>query len=131
MAEKVGVRGVQGMVANLYAYNEAVQRNVRQAVQENGAEHRQRIAEEAPKDTGFMASQTRVEYSPEGLTYEVGYFAPDFTSAGFPFYPPYVVFGTSRMAANDFIFRATEPFRSVATERVADAVRAAADEVAL
>jgi hypothetical protein len=118
------------MQANLKAYDTAVQRNIREAQQQNGAEHRQRIANEAPKDTWFMANHTRVEFTPSGLGYDVGFWASDFTSAGLTFYPPFVVFGTYRQQANDFVFRATEPFRAVATERIAVAMRSAADEVA-
>ena len=67
-----------------------------------------------------MASQTRADYSPEGLTYTVGYRASDFPGT---FYPPYVILGTSRMAANDFLFNVHEMMAPQTTQAIGDALR--------
>jgi hypothetical protein len=130
MASKVTVTGLSGLAANFRAFDERCQELVLQAQQENGAEHRQRMYGEAPKDTHFMADHTEVRYSAGGYTYEVGYWEEAFTQGGLPFYPPFVAFGTSRMSANEWMFRATEPMREISRQRVGDAIKAAAAESA-
>lgn len=130
MASKVTVTGLSGLAANFRAFDERCQELVLQAQQENGAEHRQRMYDEAPKDTHFMANHTEVRFSEGGYTYEVGYWPEPFLEAGLPFYVPFVALGTSRMPANDWIFRATEPMRQIGTRRVGDAIKTAVRESA-
>lgn len=83
------VKNVGGIVANLYARDEQLQRDVRQL---NGdyAEYTRSLAEQlAPKDTGFMSRHIRKDFSPDLLRWSVGYYAEDFTSRGF--FPYYLV----------------------------------------
>jgi hypothetical protein len=130
VASKAGVRGVPAMQANFKAYERAVQTNVRAAQQENGAEHQRAVMDEAPKRTGFLAKHVQLSFSEGGLAYEVFHQDSDFLNAGFAAYYWFVIFGTSRMAGNDYMFRATERFRPIGVQRIADAMKSAADEVA-
>lgn len=130
MLGKVTVRGMSGLAANFHALDEAAMRNVLEAQAQNGAGHRQRMEDEAPKDTHFMAEHTEVRFSEGGYTYEVGYWPEPFLAAGLSFYPPFVALGTYKMQANDWIFRATEPMRDIARMRVGDAIKDAVAEVA-
>lgn len=130
MLGKVTVRGLSGLAVNFRAFDERCQTNVLAAQQENGAEHGQRLYDEAPKDTYFMAEHTEVRFSDGGYTYTAGYWPEAFLAAGLPFYPPYVALGTSRQAANDWIFRATEPMRDISRRRVGDAIKDAVSESA-
>ena len=99
----VRVNDVTGLVANLYARDERVQVDVRDAVQRFGVDVRVLARDLAPVDTGFMREQIRDEYSPEGLTVQVGYREEDFTAKGLPFYAPYQEYGTVYMAAQPHI----------------------------
>lgn len=130
MTSRVTVTGLSGLAANFRAYDQRCQELVLQAQQENGAEHRQRMHDEAPKDTRFMAEHTEVRFSENGYTYTVGYWPEPFTEAGLSFYPPFVAFGTSKMAANDWMFRATEPMREIVRQRVGEALKTATAESA-
>lgn len=127
---RVTTTGLSAMAANFHRLDEKSKEKVLQAQAENGAEHRQRMEDEAPKDTGFMAAHTEVRFSEGGYRYEVGYWAEPFTAAGLPFYVPYPLFGTSRIKPNPWMFRATEPMRDIARRRVGDALKEAVNEVA-
>lgn len=130
MRSHVTVAGLSAMAANFHKLGEAAKEKVLAAQAENAAEHRQRMYDEAPKDTGFMADHTEVRFSDGGYRYKVGYWEEAFTAAGLPFYPPYPLFGTSRITANPWMFRATEPMREIAGRRVGDAIKDALREVA-
>ena len=77
------------LVANLYARNERLQADMRDAVQRFGADWHQLAFELAPKDTQFMADHLREDYSEGGLRFTGGYHEEDFTSRGF--FPYYLV----------------------------------------
>lgn len=117
---KIEVRGLSGLAANFRAMDPAVKAEVNAAMRQRGEEQRAATAAACPKDTGFMASQTRADFSPEGLTFTVGYRAEDFPGT---FYPPFVTLGTSRMAANDFLFRVHEMMAPDTTRAIGDAMR--------
>lgn len=123
------VRGISGIVANIYAANERVQEGIRGAVKQVGEEQRAATEAEAPRDTGFLASHTRLDLSPEGLTYTVGYSEADFAAAGLPPYFYYVILGTSRMQANPYLFNVHERYRPRVTEAVGAAVRKGIESV--
>jgi hypothetical protein len=92
-------RSSEAMIANFYAADPIAQRQFRAAVVDH-AEGVVRVTKVyAAVDTGFMRDHTRYTLSPSGLISEQGWFMDDFASAGLDFYPPYVEFGTSRMAA--------------------------------
>jgi hypothetical protein len=114
------VSGNSGLIANVHRVRAVIPQEIRKAVKANGEAQRGETEAACPKDTGYMASKTRVEFSPEGLTFDVGYFEEDFPEV---FYPQLVIHGTSRMAANDFIFQVHEGRRAQNTKAVGDAVR--------
>jgi hypothetical protein len=130
MLTRVRVTGLSAMAANFHKLDEAAKNNVLAAQEENGAEHRQRMEDEAPKRIGFLANHTEVRFSEGGYRYECGYWAESFNADGEDFYAPFVALGTSKMAGNDWIFRATEPMRDIARQRVGEALKDAANEVA-
>ena len=87
MKLSASVSNRSALVANLYARNERLQTDMRDAVQRFGMDVQQLAKELAPKDTGFMASRIREDYSEGGLRVTVGYREEDFTSRGlFPYY---------------------------------------------
>lgn len=124
MSASIEVRGLSGLAANFRTMDGAAKQGIRKAMRERGeAQHAATVAE-CPKRTGFMASKTRLEFSPEGLTYDIGYHAEDFEGAGLAFYAQFVIYGTSRMAANDFLFRVHEFMRQDTTRAIGDELRA-------
>lgn len=129
MLPALKVRGVSGMVANLHAAEKQAVEAVKASVRRMGEEQRSRTEQECPKRTGFMASKTRLDFSPEGLTYNVGYEAADFEGGGMAFYPQFVIFGTRYMAPNNFIFRVQEEMAPRLTREVGQAVKDAYGEV--
>jgi len=123
MSVGLEVRGISGLVANIHALNAAVQRNVRAAMQAGGREQHANTVAAAPRKTGFMAEHTRLDYSPEGLAYSIGYVEGDFTGAGlYPYFYP-VILGSSTQSANDFLFREHEAYRPKLTRAVGEAVK--------
>lgn len=119
----IQVRGISGLIANVHAVNVVVQREVRAAMQREGREQRAATVAAAPKRTGFMAAHTRLEFSPEGLTYSVGYDEEDWSEAGmYPYFYP-VILGSSTQSANNFLFNVHESHRAMVTKAVGDAVR--------
>lgn len=123
-AVSIEVRGLSGLAANFRALDREAGRAIRRAMRERGELQHAATVAECPKRTGFMASKTRLDFSPEGLTYDIGYHAEDFKGAGLVFYPQYVIYGTSRMAANDFLFRVHEMMRQDTTRAVGNELRA-------
>lgn len=95
----VTVRGQKALIANLYAFSHRTREQFRVVTRKNGQAIRDRTAQLAAKDTGYMARNTKVKYSPDELVFEVGWWEEDFTPNDLPFYPPYVEGGTSRQPA--------------------------------
>lgn len=123
MASSIEVRGISGLVANIHAAKASVQRRVREAMREVGEGQHAATVREAPKRTGFLASKTRLDFSPEGLTYTVGYDAADFAEAGvYPYFFP-VILGSSTQSANDFLGRVHEAYAGEVTRKIGQAVR--------
>lgn len=119
----IEVRGASGIVANIHAANRRVGTNVRRRMREVGEEQLQATKDAAPKRTGFMADHTRLDFSPEGLAYTIGYQENDFSAAGLPPYYVYVILGTSRQAANPFLFNVHEQYRARLTAAIGGAVK--------
>lgn len=96
---RLETRNIQSIVANLYARNERVQREVRQLNRETVDAAASLLEQLAPRDTGFMASQAKGWLSEQTLSWSFGWDAADFAARGFAFYPVFLEFGTSRMEA--------------------------------
>lgn len=125
----IEVRGISGLIANVHAAEQAIARDIRAAMEREGKSQHADTVSEAPKRTGFLAAHTRLEFSPEGLTYSVGYEEADWTEAGmYPYFYP-VILGSSTQAANNFLFRVHEAHRAQVTRAVGDAIRRGAESV--
>lgn len=123
MSLDVEVRGISGIVANIHAADRRIGGNIRAAMRERGKAQQADTKAAAPRRTGFLAEHTRLGFSPEGLTYTVGYSEADFASAGHPPYFYYVIYGTSQMAANPYLFNVHEEHRARVTAAIGGAVR--------
>lgn len=130
MLTRVRVTGLSAMAANFHRLDAVAKEKVLEAQRVNAEEHKQRMADEAPKLTGFLSAHTELRFSEGGYLYECGYWAESFNADGEDFYAHYVALGTSKMDGNDWIFRATEPMRDIARQRVGEALKDAANEVA-
>lgn len=123
------VKGVSGLIANVHVLKENVGRNIRAAMQREGRSQHEDTVQQAPKRTGFLAAHTRLEFSPEGLTFTVGYDEADWSEAGmYPYFYP-VILGSSTQAANNFLFRVHEAHRQRVTKAVGDAIRSGVESV--
>jgi len=123
------VRGVSGLIANVHVAKGLIGSNIRAAMQREGKSQHEDTVQEAPKRTGFLAAHTRLEFSPEGLTFSVGYDEADWSEAGmYPYFWP-VIMGSSTQAANNFIFRVHEAHRERVTRAVGDAIRRGVESV--
>lgn len=63
-------------------------------------------------DEFHMLDQLRGELTNGGFGYEIGFEENDFRSAGQDFYAVYVIFGTRKQPANDFLFSPHEQERA-------------------
>lgn len=93
------VRDTRGVAANFYAADRTVQREARKLVRDKGLFTKELTQFFAPKDTWFMTNNVRLVMSADGLSFQVGWFAGDFSAAGLPFYPPFQEYGTYKMRA--------------------------------
>lgn len=104
-------RNASGIAANFYAADARAQRAVRKTVRTYGVKESERVRELCPVDTGFMRSQLRLEFSEQGLAYELGWREEDFANAGLVFYPVFQEFGTVNMPAQPSLFPARDEIR--------------------
>lgn len=123
------VRNTDGVKARLQARNIQTRLRILDAVDESASRVLHIAQDLCPRDTGFMAEKMRLEFFREGYSFAIGWHADDFlgqTRRGgqpTPFYPPYVVLGTSRMAGRDPLTPAVEEERPRAREAFAKALR--------
>lgn len=96
---KLTVRGQKALIANLKATNHESRERFRVTTRTFAQRIRDRAAQLAAKDTGYMARSTKYKLSADELTFEAGWWVEDFLPHGLPFYPPFVEFGTSQQAA--------------------------------
>ncbi len=125
----IRVQGLSGLAANFRAFDREVGRGVREVVRQNGIEQHAETEAAAPRDTGFTADHTRLEFSPGGLAYTVGYDPADYAAAGKDFYVLYLIFGTRFIAANNWPLRVHEARAPKLTRDVGDVLRGAARSV--
>jgi hypothetical protein len=96
---ELGVRNLDGLVANFRARADGVGERVRAVNEETMHDVLSLTEMLCAKRTGFMASMLKGTLTPNGYGFDAGWSADDFFAAGLDFYPPFVEFGTSRMAA--------------------------------
>lgn len=123
------VRNTDRVISALVKKQGAITDAGKRAIEDSG----QRVYLDAlsltPVDTGFMVDTLRLTYLPSMLGYEIGWYAQDYGGlrpTGFPrpFYPPFVVLGTSKMAGRDPLTPALEGDRGILTSELGEACRA-------
>lgn len=122
---ELGVRGVDGAIANLFEYDRVCQRRIRATVRKYGKKLQRRTQELVPVDTGFLRDHVLCEFTPDDLIFDVGWDATDFFAMGFDFYAFFVEYGTSRMPARPSLTQASRELLPAFSEAISDAVRTA------
>ena len=83
------IKNVDPVIRRLRAYPPAARKGIRAVIGEYAAKEYQMAYDLCPKDTFFMADHIRVEFSPGGYAYYLGWRRRDFTAAGKSFYALY------------------------------------------
>lgn len=99
MQFELSVRGIAQINDELSAKYPRFVRKLQKIVKMHGEATQQLTAFLAPVDTTYMQKHVKVWYTPEGLSFEVGWDVMDFVAIGEPFYPFFQEFGTSRHRA--------------------------------
>lgn len=120
-------KSVSATVARFYKADADCQAGMQAATKSAGEFCRELTAFYAPKRTLFMSRNVRTIYSSEGLSFETGWLAEDFSRAGLPFYPPYQEFGTQRMAANPSLYPAYKETQRYYQDEIRANIRAAVE----
>jgi HK97 gp10 family phage protein len=113
MRFELSVRNSAATVANLYAADKVLKRELKAGVRDFAEYARGLVALYTPVDTGFMQAHVRKFVSKGGLVWEVGWDASDFFGAGLAFYPFFVEFGTVHMAPR---YPMTTAYREIAPQ---------------
>lgn len=130
MNVRLEVKGIEGLVANLYASNERVGRHIR-AVNRRAARQIEQLAKDfAPVDTGRLKGSITHELSPDDLVFRVYPDPAVFAEDGEPYYAPYVEFGTAISPAQPYLHPAYEALRPHYVGDIRKAVRQAIREAA-
>jgi HK97 gp10 family phage protein len=123
----LSTRNTRGVIANMFAADRRVQAAVKRSVRDAGFSEYQIAYGLCPVDTGFMQDNLTLEFHPSELSYELGWKEEDFTAAGLGFYPIFVEFGTSKMAAQPSLFPARDAvrpeFRTKLRQNIRTAIR--------
>lgn len=101
---ELGVKGLEGLVANFYAADIDCQLALETATRRAGDEIFGLAYMFCPVDTGFMQEHLKLLLT--RFTFEIGWDATDFFDAGHPFYPEWVEFGTRFMPGQYVLTRA-------------------------
>lgn len=119
------VRNTDGVIANLRAADRRVQAAVKRVIAEDGRTLLRSAKARAPVRTGRLRRLLRLELTPAGLGYAVGWRRSEFRAERVAFYPVYVTLGTRRQRANPFLRRAFEGSRPRFRRALRDALSAA------
>jgi HK97 gp10 family phage protein len=96
---ELSVHNAQAIVTNLYGADRVLKREAKRIVNRMADDLFAEVQRTVAYDTGFMHDHLLKIVSEAGLTFEVGWDASDFIANGKAFYPFFVEYGTSRMAA--------------------------------
>jgi hypothetical protein len=121
-----------GLRAKLNARTARQRRNVVEAMDELKQEEFSVAQSEAPRRTNFMANHMIEETTYRGYGYRIGFLRKFFVGLTNPvtdkvvtrFYALDVVYGTERMAGNNFLRRSRQRMRPRVLKRVAAALNA-------
>lgn len=104
----VSVSGQAGIIANLYRFDRAAEREII-ALNKRMMQRTKQIAEViVPFDTGRMQESLTAELSAQGFTFTVKYDKAIFDRDGEPYYPYFVELGTRQHAAQPTLLPAYE-----------------------
>jgi HK97 gp10 family phage protein len=121
----IQTRNAAGIVANFVAADRTAQDAIRRAVKASGFRVQSSAKRNAPVRSGRLRRLIKLRFSEGKLSYTVGWIEEDFTREGKPFYPLYVEFGTSRMAARPTLFPASQEERPKLASELSTLLRAA------
>lgn len=97
------VSNTSGLIANLRAFDRRYQRDIRELNRDTAADALAIAKQLCPKDTTYMSTQLRVDFSDAGLRWSLGWREEDFVGQINPFdgkaiagfYPLWVELGTA------------------------------------
>lgn len=122
---QLSVRNAKAVIGNIFAADKRVQASIKRTVRDAGFAEYSLAYALCAVDTGFMQENLTLEFLPSELGYELGWQASDFIGAGRPFYPPYVEFGTVKMAAQPALFPARDAIRPEFDRKLRQNIRTA------
>lgn len=125
----LAVHGTTGLIANIHAANQMVQREVRKEVRRYGTNTKVDARLRARVDTGKMRDAIEDRYSDAGLVADVGWHQEEFMAEGDDFYPVFHEFGTSRLAAQPMIRPAHAKHAPILQRNIGDVLRKAVAEI--
>lgn len=129
MASAVTVRGTSGVVANIYAAQERVGREIRAANREFAPRVRDRAREYAPRDTGNLEESLTYRLSPDDLVFEVFHDPAFYDAAPYYIYQElgFIHYQSGKFIVNPHLFPAWEEerpaYRGAISAAIAKAVR--------
>ena len=104
----VQVTGTKATISNIHAFDHDTRERFRVSTRKNGQATRDRAVQVAPKETGYMARNIKVAYSPDEFVFDVFCDPADYLPNGLQFYPFFVHMGTSKVRARPFLNQAFE-----------------------
>lgn len=110
---EMGVKGLSGLISNLYSADKKLQAEIRKINEQFGRETAQLASELAPRRTGRLASSYTFRLSKNGRTVYIYSDPQVFFGDGQPYYAPFVEFGTATSPAQPHLtpaFREMLPF---------------------
>jgi hypothetical protein len=103
----LSVRNAPRVSRELRSFRNDVVAEIRALVGETAARQHQRTYDLCPKDTYRMANAIRVNFAPDGLSYEMGWYEGDFVGRGLAFYPLFQELGFRHAGSGRFIQNAS------------------------
>ena len=121
MARRSGISGVNRLRRTLRRLPSEVTEEIRNEIDRAGKLVRATALQNAPVDTGNLASLLSYKTSPDGLSVRIGFIGKKAIRKGF--YARFFEFGTATMAAKPFLSPALESERDHIVNRLRRAVR--------
>lgn len=122
---ELGIRDTRGIAANFHRADAEIE-DAMVSLVGRYTDILDRVWESlTPVDKGFMVAHRHIRITRSGLGFEAGWDAADFFDAGLAFYPVFVEFGTSRMAAQPSLGPAYEYITPLFQADMRDVIRGA------
>lgn len=126
---RMGVRGGDTIVANLYSADRAIQREMKRVNKRFGKDVASLAAQLAPWDTGRLSRSYTYELSEKGLAVHIFADPRPFVRDGKSYYPWFVEFGTINSPAQPHLMPAFRAVLPHYRRDVRDAVRRAISRI--